>query len=66
VPEAISAYQKALNIDPDHALAMFDLGGNLWNSGDFQQASQVWKAAIARFPDHDLAAKVRRDFPQLL
>ena len=65
-PEAINAYQKALALDPDYALAMFDLGGTFWNSGDFKQASQVWKAAIARFPDHELAAKVRRDFPQLL
>ncbi len=65
-PEAIDAYQKALALDPDYALAMFDLGGTYWNSGDFKQASQMWKAAIARFPDHELAAKVRRDFPQLL
>ncbi len=65
-PKAIDAYERALNIDPDHALAMFDLGGTLLNSGDLRQASQVWKAAIARFPNHELAAKVRRDFPQLL
>jgi tetratricopeptide (TPR) repeat protein len=65
-PEAISAYLKAIALDPDYALAMFELGGAYWNSGDFEQASQVWKAAIARFPDHELAAKVKRDFPQLL
>jgi tetratricopeptide (TPR) repeat protein len=65
-PEAIGAYQKALALDPDYALAMFDLGGTYWNSGDFKQASRVWKAALARFPDHELAVKVKRDFPQLL
>ena len=65
-PEAIDAYQKALALDPDYAVGMFDLGGTYWNNGDFKQASQVWKAAIVRFPDHELAAKVRRDFPQLL
>jgi tetratricopeptide (TPR) repeat protein len=65
-PEAINAYQKALALDPDYPLAMFNLGGTYWNSGDLKQASQVWKAAIARFPDHELAAKVKRDFPQLL
>ena len=65
-PEAIDAYHKALALDPDYALAMFDLGGTYWNSGDLKQASQVWKAAIDRFPDHELAAKVKWDFPQLL
>ena len=65
-PEAIDAYQKALALDPDYALAMFDLGGTYWNSGDFKRASQVWKAAIARFPNHELAIKVRRDFAKLL
>jgi hypothetical protein len=35
-------------------------------SGDFKQASRVWKAAMARFPHHELAVKVKRDFPQLL
>jgi tetratricopeptide (TPR) repeat protein len=65
-PEAISAYRKALALDSDYALAMFELGGAYWNSGDFKQASQVWKAAIARFPDHELAARIRRDFPRLL
>jgi tetratricopeptide (TPR) repeat protein len=65
-PEAISAYQKALALDPDYALAMFDLGGAYWNSGDFMQASEVWKDAIARFPEHELAVRVKRDFPHLL
>jgi hypothetical protein len=56
----LSAYQKAIALDPEYALAMFDLGGTYWNSGDFKQASRVWTAAIARFPDHELAAKVKR------
>ena len=65
-PEAIDAYQKVLALDSDYPLAMFNLGGTYWNSGNFEQASRVWKAAVARFPEHELAAKVRRDFPQLL
>lgn len=32
--EAIEAYEKALAIDPDYAVAMFDLGGAHWNSGN--------------------------------
>jgi tetratricopeptide (TPR) repeat protein len=65
-PEAIDAYQKALALDPDYALAMYNLGGAHWNRGDSQLASQVWKAAVARFPNHELATMVRRNFPQLL
>jgi tetratricopeptide (TPR) repeat protein len=65
-PEAIDAYHKALARDPDYALAMFNLGGTYWNNGDIEQASQVWKTAIDRFPDHELAAKVKQDFPHLL
>ena len=34
-PEAIQAYEQALVLDPNYALAMFDLGGTYWNSGDF-------------------------------
>jgi hypothetical protein len=41
---------------------MFDLGGAHWNSGDAVTEAEVWKAAIERFPDHELSAKLRRDF----
>lgn len=65
-PEAVQAYEKALALDPNHAIAIFDLGGAHWNSGDAATAAGVWTAAIERFPDHELAAKVKRDFPGLL
>jgi hypothetical protein len=45
---------------------MFELGGIYLNCGDFGNASLVWKDAIARFPKHELVAKVKRDFPELL
>lgn len=64
-PEAISAYQSALTLDPKHAVAMFDLGGAHYNSGDFPMAADVWTAAIERFPDHELAARLRKDLPSL-
>jgi len=64
--EAIEAYRKTLTLDPDYALALYNLGGSLWNTGEIRQASQVWKEAVARFPNHELADKVRRDFPWLL
>jgi tetratricopeptide (TPR) repeat protein len=57
--EAVDAYEKALALDADCAVAMFDLGGTHWNSGDAEAAKKVWAAAIARFPDHALAAKAQ-------
>ncbi|KVT95543.1 hypothetical protein WK59_28820 [Burkholderia ubonensis] len=64
-PEAIDAYERALALDPDHDLARFDLGGAHWNSGDLATAAEVWASAIARFPDHELTAKLKRDLPLL-
>jgi predicted TPR repeat methyltransferase len=60
-PEAINAYEKALVLDPSYAVAMFDLGGAHWNSGE-AAAAEVWTAAIERFPDHELCAKLKHDF----
>ncbi|WP_236002388.1 tetratricopeptide repeat protein [Paraburkholderia elongata] len=63
--EAIDAYERTLTLDPDHAVAMFDLGGTHWNSGDAVTAVEVWTSAIVRFPSHELSAKLKRDFPLL-
>jgi len=64
-PKAIDAYERALSLDPDYGVAMFDLGGAHWNSGDEATAMEVWRAAIERFPDHELSAKLQRDFSSL-
>lgn len=61
----MSRYERALALDPDHDLARFDLGGAHWNSGDLATAAEVWASAIARFPDHELTAKLKRDLPLL-
>jgi tetratricopeptide (TPR) repeat protein len=61
-PEAIDAYERALALDPDYAVAMFDLGGAHWNSGDAATAAEIWTAATERFPDHELSAPLKRDF----
>lgn len=63
--EAIDAYGKALDLDSDYALAVFNLGGVYWNDGDRAKALEIWRPAIARFPDHELAARLRQDMPGL-
>jgi tetratricopeptide (TPR) repeat protein len=60
--ESIDAYQKAITLNPNYDLAWFNMGGVHWNAGEWEEASRVWKAAVDRFPDHELAARLRRDF----
>ena len=62
---AIDAYERALLLDPDSGETMFNLGGAHWNSGDAATAAEVWAAAKERFPDHELSAKLQRDFSSL-
>ena len=57
--EAIAAYEKAIMLDPDYSLAMFNLGGVYWNDGKLTAARQVWRRAIEKFPNHELAEEVR-------
>ena len=61
VPESIDAYEKALALDQDYDLAMFNLGGVLWNSGDREQALLTWRRAVEQFPDHELTARLRSE-----
>lgn len=56
---AIDALQRATALDPGYALAMFELGGVHWNSGDHAKATEVWSVACERFPDHELISQVR-------
>ena len=63
VPESIDAYKHALALDPAYDLAMFNLGGVFWNSGDRKQALLVWRKAVEKFPNHELAARLRSEFP---
>jgi tetratricopeptide (TPR) repeat protein len=61
--EAIDAYNKALALDPNYDLAMFNLGGVHWNRGDVLQAAEVWGDAAKRFPNHELTAKLTHEMP---
>lgn len=60
IKESIHAYKRALNINPDYDLAWFNLGGLYWNNGEKNLARDTWKQAIAKFPDHELVAEVKK------
>jgi len=63
--EAVEAYRKALVLDPDYSLAMFNMAGCLWNDGNRDRAAIVFRTAAQQFPEHELTTKLRRDFPEL-
>jgi tetratricopeptide (TPR) repeat protein len=65
VEGSISAYRRALELDSDYDLAWFNLGGIYWNSRDIARATETWREAVSRFPDHELTRKLRRDVPFL-
>jgi tetratricopeptide (TPR) repeat protein len=65
IPDCKKSYKRALSLDPNYDLAMFNLGGIYWNQGQSRQAFVIWSDAIKKFPNHELAAKLKRDFPQL-
>ncbi|SPJ25375.1 tetratricopeptide repeat protein [Palleronia abyssalis] len=56
--EAIAAYEKAIELDPEYDIAMFNLGGVLWNEGEIVAAEDVWLRAVEKFPNHELVQKV--------
>lgn len=63
--EAIAAYEKAIELDPEYDIAMFNLGGVHWNDGNIIAAKQMWRRAIERFPDHELVEEIRARIPSL-
>lgn len=63
--EAIAAYEKAIELDPEYDIAMFNLGGVHWNDGNIIAAKQMWRRAIERFPDHELVEEIRARVPSL-
>jgi tetratricopeptide (TPR) repeat protein len=54
--EAISAYRRAIALDPEHAAAHVNLGRLLHESGDAAAAEPHYEAALAARPDDAIAA----------
>lgn len=66
VEGAVDAYRRALKLDEAYDRAWFNLGGVYWNSGRVTEAKATWKKAVRRFPAHELALRVCRNFSDLL
>lgn len=62
----VSAYERAIELDPQYELAWFNLGGIHLNRKDFQSARAIWNNALIRFPEHVLATQIKRDYATLL
>lgn len=61
---AADGYRRAIELEPEYALAHFNLGGVLWNERNVDAAVAAWREAVTRFPAHELAAKLRGDLPE--
>jgi len=57
--EAVQAYEKAIELDPDYPEPLFNLGGLYWNKGDSEKAKNIWEQALKKFPDHKLCNQVK-------
>jgi cytochrome c-type biogenesis protein CcmH/NrfG len=51
-PEAIDAYQKALNLAPENVDVMVDMGTCYRNTGQPQKAVEAYRRALAINPNH--------------
>lgn len=58
--KAEAAYKKAIEVDPNYAEALFNLGGYYWNLGDHLTAYETWEIAIHKFPIHRDCERVKR------
>ena len=61
--ECVKAYRCALELDPNYDLALFNLGGLLWNHRSKAEGITVWSDALTKFPSHPLSEKIRNQLP---
>ncbi len=59
------SYKRALSLDPEYDIAMFNLAGTYWNHGPRSEAIRLWSDALKRFPSHSSSSQIRREFPGL-
>ncbi len=57
--EAVEAYEKAIQLDPNYPEPLFNLGGLYWNKGNISEGKATWEKALAKFPEHELCKRVR-------
>ena len=59
VEEAVQAFERALDLEPDYADAHLNLAETLADKGDFAAAREHWQAYLALDPFSVWAADVR-------
>lgn len=64
--EAIAAYKKAMEVDPDYHPTWFNLGGLYWNRRRIRDAAEQWIDALKRFPDVAEARQVKELLAKLV
>ncbi len=55
LPQALDAFRKALEGDPNDPLYLFNLGYALWKKGDFANAAERFRSVLDRQPEDQTA-----------
>jgi len=50
--EAVSAFRKAIALDPTYADAYFNLGSYYWKKGELTKTASLWEEGLRRNPNH--------------
>jgi tetratricopeptide (TPR) repeat protein len=58
--QEIAAFQKAVELDPNYWVALFNLGATYYFSGEKAKAAPLFKKALALHPDHPEKAQVEK------